>query len=248
MPRKLPAWMTRAYNRAIKLQGDAAERSTRQALLAFMKESPQASVEEIREFSIRVLQAAGDLYGNACSMAALSLQEEIAAEFGSARPKLGGWLYEPDFESIEKTARYQICKLIEGDRAGFVDGIAEAARFYAERGANATMSQTARKQAEGSRKGRRKGAETAGVRFARVPQGPTTCEFCLMLASRGFVYLSQESAGEFDQFHVHCDCRIVPGYPGMELEGYDPDLYYDMWKHPERYESSVDGGNAAASE
>lgn len=33
-----------------------------------------------------------------------------------------------------------------------------------------------------------------GIRYARVPTGAETCSFCLMLASRGAVYLSAESA------------------------------------------------------
>ena len=42
------------------------------------------------------------------------------------------------------------------------------------------------------------------TKYARVPQGAYTCAFCLMLASRGFVYASEESAGEFDQYHKEC--------------------------------------------
>lgn len=26
----------------------------------------------------------------------------------------------------------------------------------------------------------------------------------------------------------------------MELEGYDPDLYYDMWKHPEKHQEATE--------
>lgn len=42
------------------------------------------------------------------------------------------------------------------------------------------------------------------VRFARVPQGETTCDFCIMLASRGPIYYTEESAGAFSKFHAHC--------------------------------------------
>ena len=249
MPRRIPASLTREYNRAIKSQGDAAKRSVRAALTDYMRENPDASVAELRDYAAYLLQSAGDLYGNACSQAALELQDTIAEMYGTKPPDVGGWLYEPDAESIEKTARYHAGKLAEGDTKGFIDQIADAARFYAERGANSTMAQTARRQASArGRRGTRSGAEIPGVLFARVPSGATTCPFCLMLASRGFVYLSKESAGEFDRFHRHCDCRIVPGYPGMELEGYDPDEYYDMWKHPERYNGDVRGNAALRQE
>lgn len=73
-------------------------------------------------------------------------------------------------------------------------------------------------------------------KYARVPSGGETCRFCIMLASRGFVYHSEEAAGENSHYHANCDCRIVPGFAGKTtIPGYDPDLYYDMWKHPEKY-------------
>ncbi len=71
-----------------------------------------------------------------------------------------------------------------------------------------------------------------GGRYARVPTGDTTCAFCLMLASRGFVYHSAESAGEFDSYHPHCDCQVVASFDegASEIEGYDPDEYYAMYR------------------
>ena len=44
-------------------------------------------------------------------------------------------------------------------------------------------------------------------RYRRVAVG-ATCDFCLMLATRGAVYLSAASAGESRKYHRHCDCRI----------------------------------------
>lgn len=70
--------------------------------------------------------------------------------------------------------------------------------------------------------------------WARVPTGRDTCTFCLMLASRGFAYKSEANAGKYDHFHANCDCRIIPGFDGMEVEGYDPDALYDQWKELEQ--------------
>ena len=67
------------------------------------------------------------------------------------------------------------------------------------------------------------------VRYARVPTGAETCDFCLMLASRGFVYQS-ESTASASHVHSHCDCRITPGWDGMEVEDYDPRSIYDRWQ------------------
>lgn len=64
-------------------------------------------------------------------------------------------------------------------------------------------------------------------KWARVPTGAETCEFCIMLASRGFVYHSEETASHA---HANCDCRIVPSWDkSPTAQGYDPDAYYDEW-------------------
>lgn len=67
-------------------------------------------------------------------------------------------------------------------------------------------------------------------KFARVPTGAETCNFCIMLASRGFVYSSAASAGALDHFHPNCDCRVVPGFGDTHIPGYDPDALYRKWK------------------
>ena len=70
--------------------------------------------------------------------------------------------------------------------------------------------------------------DKAKPRYARVPSGSETCAFCMMLASRGFVY-SKEGANA--HYHDNCDCRIVPGFNGVtEVEGYDPAECYDRWQ------------------
>lgn len=77
-------------------------------------------------------------------------------------------------------------------------------------------------------------------RFARVPSGTETCRFCIMLASRGAVYKSSDSAGATGHFHANCDCRIVPIWDAVQLgvsratsgtiiEGYDPDELYSRY-------------------
>lgn len=69
-------------------------------------------------------------------------------------------------------------------------------------------------------------------KYARVPTGSETCDFCLMLASRGFVYSSEATAGavKLDHYHSGCDCRVVAGWDGTEVEGYDTQAVYDRWQ------------------
>ena len=74
-------------------------------------------------------------------------------------------------------------------------------------------------------------------RYARVPQGKT-CAFCTMLASRGFVYASEDTAGKWHKYHHDCDCKIVPTWGETRIDGYDPEKLYDMWK-----DASKEGGS-----
>lgn len=73
--------------------------------------------------------------------------------------------------------------------------------------------------------------DPAGPHYARIPAGSETCQFCLMLASRGFVYRTKKAAGELDHYHANCDCRVTPGWgENPQVEGYDPKAIYDKWQ------------------
>lgn len=76
--------------------------------------------------------------------------------------------------------------------------------------------------------------DPAKPRYARVPRGAKTCAFCAMLASRGWVYLSEKAAGikgSGNGFHNDCDCEIVPSWDRKKahIDGYDPDAMYDRY-------------------
>ncbi|MDO4854421.1 MAG: hypothetical protein Q4A43_03285 [Coriobacteriia bacterium] len=112
-----------------------------------------------------------------------------------------------------------------GDLAGFAKACGEYARNDVLRALNETIMANAKRD------------RSKGVRFARVTTGRETCTFCLMLASRGAVYHSRQSAGEFRHFHRHCDCKVVPGFeddPMAELvQGHDPKDELRRWQRVE---------------
>jgi hypothetical protein len=65
--------------------------------------------------------------------------------------------------------------------------------------------------------------DMAGLAWARVLTGPTSCYFCAMLASRGPVYTSETAAlyrggQRVDKYHDGCDCEavLVPNYSTWE--------------------------------
>lgn len=214
-----------AYNAAVKQCGDGAERASLRALSVWLEANPDAEISEVREFCKTLLHTVGTSYGQSAGDAAYALRSLVADGLDIELPDVD-YAYEPDPEYVDKTARYQVEKLKAGDPDGFGKAISDAARYFAERGANDTMTNLGEHDAK--KLGKR-------VLFARVPTGATTCPYCLMLASRGFVYSSELKA--LNANHRNCDCRIVEGFPGMTVEGYDPDAYYDMWKHPEKYAS-----------
>lgn len=73
----------------------------------------------------------------------------------------------------------------------------------------------------------------AGGKWARVPVGET-CAWCLMLASQGAWYLSEETAKGIDPGHYHdgCDCVAVYHADPESISGYAnltkyKEMYYD---------------------
>lgn len=90
------------------------------------------------------------------------------------------------------------------------------------------------------------------IGWARVLSGAENCGFCAMLASRGPVYRSAETAQHRganqheDKFHDHCDCAVVLVHKGRDWEGREQyETLEDLWGEvayggPEHY-----SGNAA---
>jgi hypothetical protein len=56
-------------------------------------------------------------------------------------------------------------------------------------------------------------ADAAIAGYERVTAPGTTCKFCVMLATRGPVYKSSQTAGQgIDRYHDHCRCAIAAVY------------------------------------
>lgn len=83
------------------------------------------------------------------------------------------------------------------------------------------------------------------VRVARVPMGSTTCAFCLVLASRGYVYRSATSAGQDNRFHDWCDCELDVSWDPRPTppDGYDPGELYGRF---EQAREAADGRSLRA--
>ena len=70
-----------------------------------------------------------------------------------------------------------------------------------------------------------------GAWWAWVPRGDT-CAFCITLASRGWQRASKKALrdGHAEHVHANCDCTYAIRFnDSLEVEGYDPQLYHDMY-------------------
>ena len=72
-----------------------------------------------------------------------------------------------------------------------------------------------------------KGSRSKG--FVRVPSpGKDNCSFCVMLASKTFS--NKENARAGTKFHNKCFCKVTPLFDGVEIDGYDQDEYFRLYK------------------
>lgn len=209
-----------AYNRAVAKIGDRAASDVEAAVLAWCRSHVGATVAEKREAAKLIMEGFVQGYDDVAAEFAAQWYDDLAERNGARlQQAVTMTTYRP--ESVDTVARYQAKKLVKGGDAAFARACGEYARNDAFRSLNETII---------SNVGRDR---SAGVRFARVPTGFETCTFCIMLASRGAVYHTRKSAGEFKHFHRHCDCKVVPGFeddPDAELvEGVRPEELREQW-------------------
>ena len=210
-----------AYNRGAAEIGDGAASAVEQRVLGWCRSHKDATVAEKREAAKLIMEGFVQAYDDKAAVFA-SQWYDHRAEQGGARLKQAVTMtvYEPG--SVDDVARYQAKKLAkEGDEA-FARACGEFARNDAFRSLNETIVANVGRDRD------------RGARFARIPTGTETCTFCLMLASRGAVYHTRKTAGEFKHFHRRCDCKVVPSFegdPDAELvQGVKPRELYERYK------------------
>lgn len=131
-------------------------------------------------------------------------------------------------EQVQANVRFQATPLF-GDNPGYMLAtLGGSVQRHVVNAARATVRDNARR-------------DPARPRYARVPTGKKTCAFCLMLASRGFVYASEESGGHAHDFHDHDDCEIVMDFSSRpSIKGYDPDELYSIYQSARAASGSSD--------
>ena len=168
---------------------DETVRSAVEAIQAELKASLSlidysAPVEQIRAEVVSLMnaycQAASDVGARVSSEFYNGLRQMVTGKDTTLSLQSGR---SP--EATERAVRAFVQKLVdEGE-----DGVADFEDLLLERVEYETKRAVAYNTIDNARR------DPDRPRFARVPQGERTCDFCLMLASRGPVYLTAESAG-----------------------------------------------------
>ena len=217
-----------AYNRGAAEIGDSAASAVEQRVLGWCRSHKDATVAEKREAAKLIMEGFVQAYDDKAAEFA-SQWYDYRAEQGGARLKQAVTMtvYEPG--SVDDVARYQAKKLAKEGDAAFARACGEFARNDAFRSLNETIIANVGRDMD------------KGAMFARVPTGFETCTFCLMLASRGAVYHTRKTAGEWRHFHRGCDCKVVPSFeddPEAELvQGVKPRELYELYKQFKEIES-----------
>lgn len=203
--------LARTQNRA----GDLAERRLR----ALWKRLPLDDLGTLEDALYQLYPRLVEESAEVASSAALEWYEKQREIEGVAKP------YSPtmpsglvDQDDAEKIVGAMLRDLREG-----VDGAKALVRLT--NGARKLISDSGRATMQHAATG-----DPKRTRFARVPTGAETCAWCMLWASRGFIYRSEASA-QFTRSHFKCDCQIVPSWSKKpRIRGYDVSKYEDMYK------------------
>lgn len=202
------------YTDAARAAVDAAERQLA-GFLAGLDLSQPGAAEALAAY----MEALAQQYGTVAASAAADWYEELRAADGLA----DGFAALVDdtlsVDALRASTGYQL-------RNGDPDALASRLGGVLQRHILGAGRQTIDRNMD---------ADPADVRYARIPRGPKTCAFCSMLASRGWVYRSKETASQRKRggrYHDRCDCAIVPSWSRRTptIDGYDPGALYKQYE------------------
>lgn len=191
-------------------QGDFAK------IVAMLDFSDAAAVKSTMT---ELLPAIVAKYGDAAATAAAELYEAVI--YYEAGKRARALLAATDEEAVRVAVERALDNAPDIRKA--VGYLQRRLDYYVKEPARKTVTESAKRD---------------GVRWARVPQGSETCGWCIMLASRGFVYHSEHTA---HGYHENCDCLPMPSTKAdTVIDGYDRRKYEDMYLEARKRAGSGD--------
>lgn len=176
--------------------------------LAALGHFPQtrAEMNQMIDYCYRVSKK----YGEAAAAIAAQMYDQIAALSGITVPSA----LPAEVADISEVAKAVVGTLKTGNEDIVADAIG---RLVKQTGVDTTMQNALRDGAE----------------WAWIPHGDT-CAFCIALASRGWQTASRAAIknGHAEHIHANCDCTYAVRFDSsMEVAGYDPDAYLEMYEN-----------------
>jgi hypothetical protein len=201
-------------------------------LAAFWRSLNKSNIAAARDALTVYLHSLTVTYGRPSALIAARFYDDLRAASPNAAGKFRAVMAPgPDKDTIEGTVRWAVGSLTgdSPDEFAAFDRLAGAAqRYITNQGRDTIALSSSRDPSAGG--------------WARVPgfSKSGTCGFCTILASRGAVYRSAETAGDGASYHDNCTCVPTQIWDGDDLPaGYDPDALYSEY---EQARSDV-GGN-----
>ena len=145
-------------------------------------------------------------YSNASAYAARLWYEQNRVDAGVRNPYRLPLEEPPTRDAIESLFRQVTTDLWlpPASEQAFVDAVAADTEIVVRKSFEDVILGAARSQTEQAVK-----RDPRPPRWARIPE-PDACAFCMMLATRGAVYASAESAGDgINRYHSRCRCDVV---------------------------------------
>lgn len=190
-------------------------RMAQNELVGFFSTTDLSSPGRVRDALVEIVPLLTREYGELVATVAAEWYEEVHPGAFLAQTAADTF----PSKAVSENVRYHAGALFTDDPYATISGISGAMQrfiLYSSRGTVARNVQL----------------DPDKPRFGRVPTGAKTCAWCSLLASRGFVYLTRETAGIVaSDYHDDCNCQIVPEWSGSDsaISGYDPDLLYSQY-------------------
>lgn len=194
-------------------------RMVQETLEAFVLSLDLNRPEQVRDALLEFMPTLTERYGSVAASLAAEWYEEMRLESGAGGVFRASLAPSVAVDVVEAKVRTLATHLWTPTPEAILGPLLLSADKYVKQPGRDTTALNARRE---------------GVRWARVPSGAKTCSWCLILASRDAVYVSQKSAAkrsDGESYHGKCDCQAVrltstDDYP----PGYLPDDYYEMYQ------------------
>lgn len=197
----------RAFREALAGLSERAQQALRRVYLSLDPDDQTALFRAVTAASVEVLTELGEF----AAVAGADFYDDLRESHPGALPPFAAVV--PEAAPVEQIVASTRWALVQADPLGNLMKVAD--RLTKQPGRIAVEQSIA--------------ADPARPRYARIPKGPVTCRFCAMLASRGAVYLSEETADGHD-YHDFCDCEAVAIFGDDLPEGFDPDHYFEIYR------------------